>query len=44
MEETRFNLEEHFICVGAVIAQIRDNFTIHCDSPMAEDTYSLVQK
>ncbi|HNP21457.1 MAG TPA: 2-phosphosulfolactate phosphatase [Panacibacter sp.] len=39
--KNRFNLEDTLFA-GAVIAQIRDNFTIHCDSSlMAEDMYSL---
>lgn len=39
--KNRFNLEDTLFA-GAVIAQIRDNFTIHCDSSlMAEDMYNL---
>lgn len=39
--KNRFNLEDTLFA-GAVIAQIRDNFIIHCDSSlMAEDMYKL---
>lgn len=39
--KNRFNLEDTLFA-GAVISQVRDNFTIHCDSSlMAEDMYNL---